>query len=141
MVFGQTSAAHRALPGRIGLLSTGSVIGTVSALMGVGGGSMSVPFLTWCNVPVRKAVATSAAIGFPIALSGALGYLVSGWNHAGLPPGSLGFINFPAFLGIAVASVLFAPLGAALAHRVAPQSLRRLFAVFLLVLSARMLLG
>lgn len=100
---------------------------------------MSVPFLTWCNVAVRIAVATSAAIGLPIAASGALSYVVSGWQEPGLPPWSAGYINLPAFIGIVVASTAFAPLGAALAHRLSPKVLKRLFALFLLVLGIRML--
>ena len=138
MALGNAAPPHRTLPGTAGMLVAGGLIGTVSTLMGVGGGSMSVPFLTWCNMQVRKAVATSAAIGLPIAVTGALSYMVSGWDSAHLPPWSIGFINVPAFIGIVVASTLFAPLGAALAHRIPPLLLKRLFAAFLLVLGIRM---
>ena len=139
MAIGNTAAPQRGLPRPPGMLGVGLGIGTVASLMGVGGGSMSVPFLTWCNVGVRIAVATSAAIGLPIAASGALSYIVSGWQQANLPPWSAGYVNFPAFVGIVVASTAFAPLGAGLAHRLPPKILRRLFAGFLLVLGARML--
>jgi len=141
MALGGAAPAHRTLPGIPGLITAGGLIGTVSSLMGVGGGSMSVPFLTWCNVPVRRAIATSAAIGLPIALSGSASYVVSGWQAAHLPPWSVGFINLPAFIGIVVASTLSAPFGAALAHRIPPLLLKRLFAVFLLVLGVRLLLA
>ncbi|HKK14819.1 MAG TPA: sulfite exporter TauE/SafE family protein [Gammaproteobacteria bacterium] len=141
MALGRTPPAHRRLPGTAGIGLAGALIGTVSTLMGVGGGSMSVPFLTWCNVPVRAAVGTSAAIGLPIAVTGALSYVVSGWHGAHLPPWSVGFVNLPAFTGIVVASTLFAPAGAALAHRIPPLLLKRLFAAFLLVLGIRMFLA
>ncbi len=141
MALGNAAKPHRHLPARRGLLLAGGLIGTVSALMGVGGGSMSVPFLTWCNMPVRQAVATSAAIGLPIAVAGSLGFVVSGWGAAQRPDWSLGYINFPAFLGIVVASTLFAPLGARLAHRIPEKVLKRVFAAFLAILGTRLLLG
>lgn len=132
---------HRRLPKRPGMLGAGLIIGTVASLMGVGGGSMSVPFLTWCNVQVRNAVATSAAIGLPIAVSGVVGYVISGWSVADRPPWSLGYINLPAFLGIVVASTASAPLGARLAHTISERALKRAFAVFLAVLGLRMMLS
>jgi len=108
--------------------------------MGIGGGSMSVPFLTWCNVPIHRAIATSAAIGLPIAISGAISFMVTGWNAADLPPWSIGYINVPAYFGIVFASTLFAPAGAALAHRLPALILKRVFALFLLVLGIKILL-
>ncbi len=131
---------HRTLPGRVGLTVAGLVIGTIAALLGVGGGSMSVPFLSWCNMQVQRAVATSAAIGLPIALSGATGFLIAGWDAPARPPLSLGYINLPAFLGIVIASTLFAPLGAALAHRIPPRLLKRIFGIFLAIIGVRLLL-
>lgn len=141
MTFSKPPAPHRVLPGRIGLFTAGSSIGAVSSIMGVGGASMMVPFLTWCNVSVRNAVATSAAIGFPIAVSGTVGFIITGWGVAARPNWSLGYINGPAFLGIVLASASFAPLGAKLAHSIPEQLLKRGFAVFLAVLAVRMLLG
>lgn len=141
MVLGGAAKAHRQLPAAPGMLLAGTVIGTIAALMGVGGGSMSVPFLTWCNIHIRNAVATSAAIGLPVALAGAAGFIVTGWNEAGRPAWSLGYINGPAFIGIVGASTLFAPLGARLAHRLPPRVLKSLFALFLAVLGVRMLFG
>lgn len=134
------AAPHRPLPGRVATATAGGVIGAVSAIVGIGGGTMTVPFLTWCNVEMRRAVATSAACGLPIALSGALAYLLTGWQQAALPAGSSGYLYWPALLGIAVSSVLFAPLGAWLAHTLPVTTLKRFFALFLCVLGVRMLL-
>lgn len=129
----------RGLPGALGLLAVGLGIGFVSALVAIGGGSLSVPFMTRCNVLMRVAVGTSAAIGLPISLAGALGYLFNGWDVSGLPPQSLGFVYWPALLSIGAVSVLTAPLGARLAHRMPVDALKRVFAGLLLVLSAKML--
>ncbi len=129
---------HRQLPAKFGMGLAGLIIGTIASLMGVGGGSMSVPFLTWCNVAVRNAVATSAAIGLPIAISGATGFIFMGWGSNDLPPWNVGYVNLPAYLGIVVASTAFAPAGAALAHRLPPVILKRFFAALLLVLAIRL---
>lgn len=139
MAWGGAPQPHRQLPGRWGMPLTGALIGTVSTMMGVGGGSMSVPFLSWCNLNVRNAVATSAAIGFPIALAGSLGYLISGWGVSGRPDWSVGYINVPAFLGIVGASIFTAPFGARLAHTIPERLLKRMFAAFLVVLAVYML--
>jgi uncharacterized membrane protein YfcA len=141
MMIAGTPAPHRKLPPWPGMLTAGVVIGAVASLMGVGGGAMSVPFMTWCNVHIRQAVATSAAIGFPIAVAGAAGFMITGWGNELLPPWSAGYINLPAFTGIVVASILFAPLGAKLAHTIPPTLLKRIFAVLLYILGTRMLLA
>ncbi len=140
MARGLAAKPHRSLPGGIGMAATGGIIGTLSAIMGIGGGALSVPFMTWCNMDARKAVATAAAIGFPIAVTGALGFLINGWGNPDLPAASIGYINLPAFAGIVVASTLFAPLGARIAHRIPQLTLKRFFAVFLAVMGLRMLL-
>ena len=140
MYFGSTTKPHRKLPDTPGLLVAGGVIGTISSIMGVGGGSMSVPFLTWCNVAIRNAVATSSAIGLPIALAGTLGFIISGWNVEARPVWSLGYVNLPAFLSVVTASTLMAPVGAWVAHTISPLILKRIFAFFLLILGLRMLL-
>lgn len=140
MYFGNTTKPHRTLPKTSGMIIAGTSIGTVASLMGVGGGSMSVPFLTWCNVSIRKAVATSSAIGFPIAVAGTIGFIVTGWAVPERPVMSIGYVNLPAFISIVVASVLSAPLGAWIAHRIAPVILKRVFAGFLVILGTRMLL-
>lgn len=141
MYFGNVSKPHRRLPGKPGMLIAGSSIGMIASLMGVGGGSLSVPFLTWCNMNIRNAVATSAAIGFPIAVSGTIGFIVTGWSVAERPVMSVGYVNLPAFFSIVVASVLSAPLGAWIAHRIAPAMLKRIFAGFLFILAIRMVLS
>ncbi len=133
------TSAHRRLPGAAGMSAVGGVIGLMSAFFGIGGGSMSVPFMTWCGVPARQAIATSAAIGFPIALSAAIGYIVAGWHAEGLPPWSVGYVVLPAFAGIVAASMLAAPFGARLAHRLSDATLRRIFAAFVTILGVKML--
>lgn len=141
MMLGNTAKPHRQLPQTPGMLVAGTAIGTMSSLMGVGGGSMSVPFLTWCNMAIRHAVATSAAIGLPIAVAGVLGYIITGWGVAHRPVGSLGFVNLPAFFSIVVASTLFAPVGAWITHRISPKRLKQIFGIFLLILSIKILFG
>ena len=129
------------IPGKVLTLSMGVIIGGVSSLVGIGGGSISVPYLIWCNHPVRKAIGTSAAIGFPIALSGAIGYVFMGMRVQDLPSYSLGFVYLPALVGVALASVLTAPYGARLAHRFPVGYLRKGFAVFLLIMAVKMISG
>ncbi len=129
---------HRALPGRTGTTVAGGVIGAVSSWVGIGGGTLSVPFLLWHNVSLHRAIATSSAIGFPIAIAGALGYVLGGWDVSGRPAGSLGFIYLPALAGIALGSVLMAPLGARTAHRTPVRPLKQIFSILLLVLALRM---
>ena len=131
-------APHRDLPGRAGTTLAGGVIGAVSSWVGIGGGTLSVPFMLWHNVPLHRAIATSAAIGFPIAIAGAAGYLLGGLNVSGRPAGSLGFIYLPALAGIALGSVLTAPLGARAAHRLPVRPLKRIFALLLAALALRM---
>jgi len=141
MTFNVKPRPHRQLPRRTGMLAAGGVIGSISAIVGIGGGTMTVPFLVWCNVAMRKAVATSSACGLPIAIAGATGFIVTGWNAVDLPVYSSGYVYWPAFIGIVIASVLSAPLGARLAHRLPAAQLKRIFAVLLYILGLRMLLG
>jgi uncharacterized membrane protein YfcA len=122
------------------MTSVGAVIGGVSSLVGIGGGSMSVPFMAWCNVAMYTAIGTSAAIGFPIALAGAAGYVVNGWT-AQLPPHTFGFIYLPALLGVSAASVVTAPLGARMAHALPIAMLKKVFALLLLVMGTKLLLS
>ena len=141
MTFNVKPRPHRQLPGRPGMLGAGGVIGAISAIVGIGGGTMTVPFLVWCNVVMRKAVATSSACGLPIAIAGATGFIVTGWNAIDLPAYSSGYVYWPAFLGIVIASILTAPIGARLAHRLPAAQLKRIFAILLYILGLRMLLG
>jgi len=132
---------HRELPGRGGLGLAGGVIGALSALVAIGGGSLTVPYLAWCNVPVHRAIGTSAALGLPIAFFGTLGYIWNGWGEAGLPAWSLGYVYLPALALVMAGSVVSAPVGARLAHRLPVATLKRLFAGILVLLAAKMLHG
>lgn len=129
----------RQLPATGGMVAAGGGIGVLSALVGAGGGFVSVPFMTWCNVLIHQAVGTSAALGFPIALAGTLGYVWAGWDLPQMPPGSLGFLYLPALLVVSAASVTTAPLGARTAHRMNVKQLKRAFAVLLYLLAGYML--
>jgi uncharacterized membrane protein YfcA len=120
-------------------LGSGGVIGFLSGLVGAGGGFVSVPFMTWCNVPMHQAVATSAALGFPIALANVVGYVAAGQSVSGLPAGSVGYVFVPALAVIATASVLMAPLGVKAAHALPVKQLKRVFALILYALAAYML--
>ncbi|MBF0424216.1 MAG: sulfite exporter TauE/SafE family protein [Magnetococcales bacterium] len=141
LAFGRPPLASRTLPRTVGMALVGGIIGCISALMGIGGGSLSVPFMVWCNVSMRQAVATSAAIGWPIAIAGATGYTLTGWGDARLPSMALGYVHLPAMIAVALTSATCAPLGARLAHSIDPLSLRRLFAALLLLLGGRMLMA
>ena len=123
--------AEGTVPGRPLLAAAGGVIGWASAIFGIGGGSLTVPFLVWRSVPMQQAVATSAACGLPIAIAGALSFVATGWGNPQLPQWSLGFVYLPALVGIAVTSMFFARFGARLAHRLSPRLLKRLFALLL----------
>jgi len=129
----------RQMPGTAGQLTAGGVIGFVSGLVGAGGGFISVPFMTWCNVAIHNAVATSAALGFPIAVANVAGYIASGQSVQGLPAGSFGYIWLPALVAIAVTSFLVAPLGAKAAHSLPVSKLKRVFGSILYLLAAYML--
>lgn len=133
-------SAHSNLPGTAGMAGSGAVIGFISSIVGIGGGTLTVPFLLWCRVNMRMAVATSAACGLPIAVAGMAGYIYTGSGHAGLPAGSSGYVYWPAFAGIVACSVLLAPLGAMLAHRLPVNLLKKVFALLLCALGGRMLL-
>ena len=129
----------RQMPGAVGQFAAGGFIGFLSGLVGAGGGFISVPFMTWCNVAIHSAVATSAALGFPIALANVLGYIISGNSVQGLPPHSFGYIWLPALLVIAICSFMTAPYGAKAAHSLPVGKLKRIFASILYVLAAYML--
>lgn len=131
----------RQLPGAGGMTGVGAFIGGISSLVGIGGGSMTVPFLVWCNVAMRNAIGTSAAVGFPIALAGAAGFIANGLTVSQLPPSSLGFVYLPALAGVSLASILTAPAGARLAHRLPVPRLKKIFAGLLLAIGTRMLVG
>ncbi len=131
--------SRRGMPGRLFNGAVGGGIGLISAVVGVGGGTMTVPYLVWCNVAVRQAIATSAACGLPIAVAGSLGFLIAGWQETREMPAVVGYLHLPALLGVSLASVATAPLGAALAHRLPGVLLKRVFALLLVLLGIRML--
>lgn len=133
--------ASRTLPNKIGFLTAGTGIGSVSSIVGIGGGTLTVPFLVWCHVKMQQAVATSSACGLPIAVAGCAGFIVTGWNEAALPENSIGYIYWPALLAIVISSIFFAPVGAWLAHRLSAEMLRRYFSLALFLLGIKMLLS
>jgi len=139
MLWGGKVSPHKGSPSLVNFSLSGGAIGFVSSLVGIGGGTMSVPWLIWHGSTIHKAIATSAALGFPIALSATLGYIFSGWNHPLQPEHSFGFIYLPALGGIILSSIIFAPIGATLAHRMRVEKLRKIFALLLIVLAAYLL--
>ncbi len=122
-----------------GLLLAGTGIGSVSALAAVGGGFLAVTYLSYQNVEMKKAIGTSSAIGFPIAIAGTVGYMMSGWSQTLSLPYTIGFIYVPAFLVIAIASSIAAPYGDRYSHRLPETHLKKIFAVLSLILSIKML--
>jgi uncharacterized membrane protein YfcA len=141
MLMNKKPKASRELPGTPGMFAAGNVIGGVSSLVGIGGGTLSVPFMVWCNIPIHHAIGTSAAIGLPIAVAGMAGYMYNGLGIASLPAYSMGYISLPALLGIVCTSILTAPLGVRLAHRLPVDKLKRVFALLLYLVGTKMLVG
>ncbi|KAF0811166.1 hypothetical protein A167_00198 [Alcanivorax sp. S71-1-4] len=129
------------VPGTPVLMAAGGGIGLVSSLFGIGGGSLTVPFMNACRVRMQEAVAVSSACGLPIALAGCIGFIIAGWDNPHLPPGSLGYVYLPAAVGIGIASYPMARVGAGLAHRLPAATLKRIFAVVLCVIGVRLALG
>lgn len=124
---------------RVELMLASIGIGSISAIVSIGGGSITVPYLTWRKIDIRKAIGTSAAIGFPLSVAGSLGYLLSGWSHTPPTPYTYGFINLPAVLVISITSFLAAPLGANLTQKLPVGTLKKIFAILLALLSLKML--
>jgi len=141
MLIGIKPKPSRSTPQTPGMFAAGSFIGIFSSLAGIGGGTLSVPFLVWCNTVMQQAIGTSAAIGFPIAIAGASGFVLNGLNVPDLPNHCLGFIHLVSLACIVAASVLTAPLGARLAHRLPVNKLKKIFACLLYILATRMALS
>jgi uncharacterized protein len=138
MLLNKKPSSNRVLPKPAGLFGVSSGIGALSSLVGAGGGFISVPFLSWCNVSMQNAVATSSALGFPIAFAGTIGYLLAP-THQSLPAGTIGLVYLPALFGLGIASILTAPLGAKAAHALPTATLKKIFAYLLYALAAYML--
>jgi len=131
----------RDLPGAPGLFTAGAVIGAVSSLLAAGGAFMTIPFLTWCKVPLRRAIGTAAANGLPIAIAGTVAYVINGIHAQGLPGMSVGYVYLPALALVVSTSMLAAPIGARLAHRLPVKRLRTIFALMLYGFALKMLVG
>ena len=141
MLIDKKPKASKQLPGMLGLFSMGNLIGALSSLVGIGGGTMSVPFMVWCNIPLHQAIGTSAAIGLPIAVSGTVGYIYNGWHVVSQQHLALGYVNLFALVGIACVSIFTAPFGARLAHKLPVATLKKVFACLLYVVAIKMLYG
>jgi uncharacterized membrane protein YfcA len=131
----------RELPGPAGVFGAGALIGAISSLAAAGGAFLTIPFLTWCKVPLRRAIGTAAANGLPIALAGSAGYILHGLRVPDLPALSLGYVYLPALALVVTTSMLAAPLGARVAHRLPIRRLRFVFALLLYGFAVRMLIG
>ena len=140
MLVGSKPKPSRHLPGFAGMSVAGSGIGLLSSLVGIGGGTISVPYLLWHNVEMCHAVGTSAAIGFPIAVGGCFGYILNGIGVPMRPDYSLGFVYLPCLIPLVVMSMLTAPLGARLAHTIPVPRLKKCFALLLIVVAVKMLM-
>lgn len=142
MIFSaKKTLGNKPLPGTLGMNAAGLGIGLLSSLVGIGGGTISVPFMLYHSVEMRKAIATSAAIGIPIAISGCFGYFINGNTAEHLPEYSFGFIYIPALIALVLCSTVVAPYGAHLAHTLPVAKIKKFFAVLLLVVGLRMLFG
>ena len=139
MLFELRPPPSRTLPGAAGLFAAGAGIGVASSLFAAGGAFLTVPFLAWCNVPIRRAIGTAAGNGFPIALAGTAGYVLQGLRAEGLPPATLGYVYLPALVLIVVASMSMAPIGARTAYRVPVKALRIVFAILIGAMALRTL--
>lgn len=139
MLWGKPTSPQATQASFINFGLSGGIIGGISSLVGIGGGTLSVPWLLWHGRKIHQAIASSAALGFPIALAGSISYLASGWQQPQLPEHAIGYIYLPALFGIVLSSALFAPLGAHWAHQLDTAKLRKLFAFALIILALGLL--
>lgn len=140
MLLNRKPSASRPLPASLPLFAVGLVIGIICGLVSAGGAFLTVPFLLWCGMPLRTAIGTAAAIGIPIALVGTAGYIYSGLGVQGLPADAIGFVSMSGLAGLVCGSIVTAPIGARLAHRLPVVTLKRIFALLLYVLATRMVI-
>jgi uncharacterized membrane protein YfcA len=138
ILLGRKPAAGRGPPGTPAMIAIGLAIGVVCGLVSAGGAFLTVPFMLFCGVAMTTAIGTGAAMGVPVALVGTLGFVFSGWRVAELPPLALGFVHLPALAGIVAGSMLTAPWGARMAHRLPVRTLRRIFAGLMYILATKM---
>jgi uncharacterized membrane protein YfcA len=129
------------MSGKAWLFATGSGIGAISALVSIGGGSLTVPYLSWQNIEIKKAIGTSAAIGLAISIAGTMGYLVNGWGNSPVDDYTLGYVYLPAVVLISITSFITAPYGVQLAYKLPIPILKKIFAVLLIILSVKMLIS
>lgn len=141
MIIDKKPKPSRQLSGKVGLFFGGSAIGSISALVSIGGGSLTVPYLVWQNIDLKKAIGTSAAVGLPLSIAGTLGYIISGWEYNSVENMKLGFVYLPAVLAISLPSFFMAPIGAKFAHTLPISKLKKIFAVLLILLSLKMLIS
>lgn len=142
MLFKLNPAPGFQLPGKIGLFMAGNFIGVISSLVAIGGGLLSVPFLSFCNIKLHQAIGTASAIGFPIAIAGTTGYIANGFmTTQSLPDYCLGYVYLPALIWLVLASMITAPYGARAAHSMQTATLKKIFVVLLYCLGVKMLLG
>jgi uncharacterized membrane protein YfcA len=140
ILLGKKPSAGRSLPGAVGLFTVGAVIGVVCGLVSAGGAFLTVPFMLFCGVPMHRAIGTGAAMGVPVAVIGTIGFVLSGLRVGELPPYTLGFVLLPALAALVAGSLITAPLGARLAHRLPVTTLKRVFAGLLYTLATKMAL-
>lgn len=138
VVSGETRIADR-IPTGPGRIPLAFGIGGFSAIMGIGGGTLAVPLLTLFNYPIRRAIGTSSAVGLIVGIPGAIGFAVAGWGVPERLPWSIGYVSLVGFALLAPTQTLMAPVGARLAHTIPQAAMRRMFAAFLAIVSARML--
>jgi uncharacterized membrane protein YfcA len=141
MLLNRKPPPSRPLPGPLPLLAVGMVIGIICGLVSAGGAFLTVPFMLWCGIPLRTTIGTAATIGIPVAIVGTAGYLISGWNVPDLPADAVGFVSLIALAGLVSGSIVTAPIGARLTHRLPVLALKRIFALLLYVLATKMLLS
>ncbi len=141
MFFDIKPATSRALPGRGGLLGFGTFTGVISSYLAAGAAFMTIPFMTWCSVPIKRAIGTAAALGFPLGVAGTAGYVWAGWGRPGLPEATLGYVYLPALAMIVATSMPMAPMGARVSAALPVRHLRWVFGLILYALVARMLVS